>query len=375
MANVLSEEKRQQVIALGRLGWSLRRVEAGAGVRRETASAYLKEAGIEVRAPGRWGRTAKPANEGNEVTTDSGPPEPRPKSHCAPFHQLIEDALLRVATSWASTQLVDEHGFSHSYEAVKRYVSALRGARSPDTTRSSRPPRERKLRPNFRIARGTRRCFHDVCGGDIPQGSGLPNRNKVAGVVSVGGALHERFAESVFANPGQLSKALVRGRLGPSREAQPSDLVRGQISAHRQHCQELLIAVLKPIATERLAELRRLTLGHRFTCVRQSHLSAALELPHRHSRFAAPLCFRLLQFPPPIVPDHCICSYPRFSTIRAGPETPCTPGCSVSRPPSPGGWERVVGKRAASAVGPAVGTRPGPEARGGTGFGASSSCR
>jgi hypothetical protein len=91
MANVLSEEKRQQVIALGRLGWSLRRIEAEAGVRRETASAYLKEAGIKVRSPGRWGRTAKPANEvttdpssgaapggeakpANKVTTDSGFP-------------------------------------------------------------------------------------------------------------------------------------------------------------------------------------------------------------------------------------------------------------------------------------------------------------
>jgi hypothetical protein len=66
MANVLSEEKRQQVIALGRLGWSLRRIEGEARVRRETASAYLREAGIEVRPPGRRGRTAKPANE---VTT------------------------------------------------------------------------------------------------------------------------------------------------------------------------------------------------------------------------------------------------------------------------------------------------------------------
>jgi hypothetical protein len=27
MANVLSEDKKQQVIALGRLGWSLRRIE------------------------------------------------------------------------------------------------------------------------------------------------------------------------------------------------------------------------------------------------------------------------------------------------------------------------------------------------------------
>jgi hypothetical protein len=42
MSNVLSEEKKQQVIALGKLGWPLRRIEQATGVRRETASAYLK---------------------------------------------------------------------------------------------------------------------------------------------------------------------------------------------------------------------------------------------------------------------------------------------------------------------------------------------
>jgi hypothetical protein len=38
VSNVLSEEKKQQVIALGRLGWSLRRIQKEVGVRRETAS-------------------------------------------------------------------------------------------------------------------------------------------------------------------------------------------------------------------------------------------------------------------------------------------------------------------------------------------------
>jgi CxxC motif-containing protein (DUF1111 family) len=51
MANVLSDEKKQQVLALGRLGWPLRRIEQATGVRRETASAYLKTAGIAVRSP------------------------------------------------------------------------------------------------------------------------------------------------------------------------------------------------------------------------------------------------------------------------------------------------------------------------------------
>ena len=70
MSNVLSEAKKQQVIALGRLGWPLRRIEQETGVRRETAGAYLKAAGIGVRPPGAWGRRppAKPANA-NEVTT------------------------------------------------------------------------------------------------------------------------------------------------------------------------------------------------------------------------------------------------------------------------------------------------------------------
>ena len=72
MANLLSEAKKQQVIALGRLGWTLRRIEAATGVRRETAGAYLKAAGLAVRPPGRWGHP--PANPAIEVSTD--PPNP-----------------------------------------------------------------------------------------------------------------------------------------------------------------------------------------------------------------------------------------------------------------------------------------------------------
>jgi hypothetical protein len=33
----LNEAKKQQVLALGRLGWPLRRIEQETGVRRETA--------------------------------------------------------------------------------------------------------------------------------------------------------------------------------------------------------------------------------------------------------------------------------------------------------------------------------------------------
>ena len=70
MANVLDLEKQQQIQALGRLGWTLRRIEEATGIRRETASRYLKLAGIEVRSPGRWGHAASKA--AIRVITDSG---------------------------------------------------------------------------------------------------------------------------------------------------------------------------------------------------------------------------------------------------------------------------------------------------------------
>ena len=55
MSNVLNEQTKQQLIALGRLGWSLRRIQKTTGVRRETVAAYLREAGVTVRPPGLWG--------------------------------------------------------------------------------------------------------------------------------------------------------------------------------------------------------------------------------------------------------------------------------------------------------------------------------
>jgi transposase len=150
VSNVLSEEKRKQVIALGQLGWPLRRIEQQTGVRRETAAGYLKAAGIPVRPPRGWGRRppAKPAKEVTTdpapgkpanvagVTTDSGPAPPARSlaaSACAPYHELIEMALARGRNAMAIWQdLVDQHGFAGAYESVKRYVRRLRGSHSPE---------------------------------------------------------------------------------------------------------------------------------------------------------------------------------------------------------------------------------------------------
>jgi hypothetical protein len=168
MANVLNEEKKQQVLALGRLGWSLRRIQQATRIRRE--SAYLKAAGIAVRPPSGWGRCApKPANE---VITDSGaakpaipvipdPPNPNPEnlstkgkakatskpanevitdsavvpgpSACEPHREAIDLGLSRGRNARAIWQdLVSEYGFASSYQSVQRFVRKRRGAQTPE---------------------------------------------------------------------------------------------------------------------------------------------------------------------------------------------------------------------------------------------------
>lgn len=168
MANVLEEEKQKQVIALGRLGWSLRRIEQETCVRRETVSAYLRAAGVEVRGPGRP-RQSKPAISGGQVSTDPGAPNPattvevstdsnsKPAisegvstdyllgkqaptpdrapsaSACEPFRELIQEALGRGRNAMAIWQdLVDDHGFQARYSSVKRFVHQLRGEAPPE---------------------------------------------------------------------------------------------------------------------------------------------------------------------------------------------------------------------------------------------------
>src|SRR6185295_4695816 len=73
MSNVLADDKHHQIVALGRLGWSLRRIEQATGVRRETISGYLKAVGLVVHGRGRRrAPTAKPAISAAAVSTDSG---------------------------------------------------------------------------------------------------------------------------------------------------------------------------------------------------------------------------------------------------------------------------------------------------------------
>ena len=147
MTNVLEHTKQQQILALGRLGWTLSRIQETTGVRRETISAYLKVARIPVRQRGRPSESKpKPAISPPPVSTDSGPPNPDARaevstdlapvpqpgrapsaSACEPYRELIERALERGRNAMAIWQdLVDAHGFEARYASVRRFVQTLR---------------------------------------------------------------------------------------------------------------------------------------------------------------------------------------------------------------------------------------------------------
>lgn len=160
MANVLNHEKQEQIRALGRLGWSLRRIEEATGVRRETVSRHLKAARIVIRPP-RQRRLEVDPNAASQVITDSGSdsnaashpitdPTPDSKaasqvttdlerepvpgwspmaSRCEAFRELIEQALALGRNAMSIWQeLVDEHGFDAGYQSVGRFVRKLRGS-------------------------------------------------------------------------------------------------------------------------------------------------------------------------------------------------------------------------------------------------------
>jgi len=183
MANVLSDTKKQQILGLGRLGWTLRQIEEATGIRRETASGYLKAAGIEVRGPRRRrlganpasceevstdsGADSKPASQVStdseepkpascgEVSTDSNAAEPHPAaapglarpapppppkaarapsaSACEPYREAIERGL-EVGRDAAAIyrDLVDQLGFQAKYASVRRYVVKLRSSLGPE---------------------------------------------------------------------------------------------------------------------------------------------------------------------------------------------------------------------------------------------------
>ena len=146
MSNVLEPHKQQEILALGRLGWTLTRIARATGVHRVTVGEYLRATGLPIRGRGRPGEgppkptisgevstdsVAQPATTG-EASTDSKPSARRSRgptvSACEPYRELIETAVASGRNAMAIWQdLVDDHWFPARYASVRRFVAALRG--------------------------------------------------------------------------------------------------------------------------------------------------------------------------------------------------------------------------------------------------------
>ena len=118
------------------------RIDAGLGVRRETASGYLRAAGVPIRGERRRRLVAKPAS-GAEVSTDPGAANPASATEVSTDSAGADAAGHRVRAVPGGDRdgagpgrnaiaiypdLVDDHGFPGRYASVRRFVRGLRGA-------------------------------------------------------------------------------------------------------------------------------------------------------------------------------------------------------------------------------------------------------
>jgi transposase len=145
MSNVMSTSQQERIVALGRLGWTLRRIEESTGSRRETVGKYLRLAGVPIRAAGHWGRSVapEPPGEGAEAAIEASPDSA----------SSTEAAKEAAARNLSQTSLCEEHraaiaaavdkgvcakviweelpDFKGSYGSVKRFVRRLKAEGRP----------------------------------------------------------------------------------------------------------------------------------------------------------------------------------------------------------------------------------------------------
>ena len=132
MSNVVSKTQQEQVIALGKLGWTLRKIEETTGCRRETVGKYLRLAGVPVRPAGQWGRAPPVSGEGEAKAAieASTPRNAAQTSLCEAHRATIAAAVDKGVCAKVIWEELD--GFTGGYASVKRFVRQLR-----DESRSS----------------------------------------------------------------------------------------------------------------------------------------------------------------------------------------------------------------------------------------------
>lgn len=114
MANFLSEDKKQVILALLRLKCSQREIQRRTGIKRSTISKYGRLAGVLI---------GPPPKETSKVPPGSGIGS---RSLAAPYQGNIEQSLAAGLTAQRIYQDLRELGFPGKYWSLKRFVKKLR---------------------------------------------------------------------------------------------------------------------------------------------------------------------------------------------------------------------------------------------------------
>ena len=138
MANVLKMAERATMEALWRQGWSCRRIARELGLYRDTVRKYVRilEEGEAKPAKVTLGKLGDAeSNSGPLVVEESSKPATEvtvgKRSQAHPYQTIILEKLeIGLSGQRIYQDLVGDHGFSGSYQSVKRYVRGL-GATQP----------------------------------------------------------------------------------------------------------------------------------------------------------------------------------------------------------------------------------------------------
>ena len=124
MSNVLKVSLQETICTLHGRGWSRRRIARELGIDRETVGRYLLLAKPAISTAG-----SEEASEVKPAISTAGNGVGR-KSQCEP---LVEVIIAKVEVGLSAQRiyqdLVEENGFTDSYQCVKRFVRRLRAAR------------------------------------------------------------------------------------------------------------------------------------------------------------------------------------------------------------------------------------------------------
>jgi hypothetical protein len=132
MSNELSANERETILGLFRLGWSVRRIARETGHCRQAIRCLAPEAGPSARrtSPEQVPTDPVPVPVA-EVPTPTFPPSEAPpeagtRSSCEGHRRFIVAESGKGRTGKAIYQdLVEHHGYTGAYDAVKRFVRTL----------------------------------------------------------------------------------------------------------------------------------------------------------------------------------------------------------------------------------------------------------